>query len=110
MSLAPFTIRADFWPESLIGTIWSASPWRDECRHVELLEILREVRLRERLDALIGIEYPALHAPQIERVQDSIRDLSPGQVGPVELDREILIKLSPICDEACPDPIEDLYR
>ena len=51
---------------------------KDQRRQVELLQVLREVRLRERLDAVVGILGAGLHRPQAERVADACETCRAG--------------------------------
>src|SRR5262245_41282413 len=53
----------------------------DQGRDIELLEVLSEVSLRERLDALIRVLQTGLHAQGPEVIEDSLRDLGTVAVG-----------------------------
>lgn len=66
---------------------------QEECRNVDLLEVLGEVGLRERLDALVGVLEADLHTPQPELIQGALGDLAARSVGTVELDRQIPVEL-----------------
>jgi hypothetical protein len=70
----------DLAAESSMGTIWSSSPCRIRVRHVELLEVLGEVGLRERLDAVQGPLDAQLHALQPELVALPWVTLLPGRL------------------------------
>ena len=56
----------------------------DEGWHVELLEVIGEVRLGKRLDAVELVLETSLHALQPERVANALADLSSRPVGAVE--------------------------
>src|ERR1043166_1660625 len=56
----------------------------DEGRDIELLEVLGEVGLRERLDALEGVLQTRLHAQGPEVIEDSLRNLGALAVGAEE--------------------------
>ena len=65
----------------------------DQRRNVELRQILGEVRLRERLDALILVLETTLHPLKPEGVADALGDLGTQPVGTVDWFCEILEEL-----------------
>src|SRR5664280_2448645 len=62
----------------------------DQGWHVELLEILREVRLGKRLDAIELVLETALHGPKPKGIPDALADLRARSVGTEERRGEIL--------------------
>src|ERR1035437_6302443 len=82
----------------------------DESGYVEPLEILGEVRLRERFDAVEDAFETGLHALQPERVPQSLRDLGARPVGAVERPAEILEKLRSVGEDIGADTVEHLDR
>src|SRR6185312_5694280 len=80
----------------------------DQGRDIELLEVLSEVGLGERLDAVVGVLEAALHAPEPELIQDSLGDLGVRPIGAVERNREVLVKLRAVREEARTQPVEYL--
>ena len=80
-------------------------------RHVELLEILGEIRLGERLDTVEGVLGTGLHPLEPERVDHALRDLGAGRVGSKERAAgEILVELRAVDAAAESDLIELLNR
>ena len=57
---------------------------QDQRGHIDLREVLREVGLGERLDAVVGGFMTAHHALEPEGITQSLRDLRPCPVGAVE--------------------------
>ena len=82
----------------------------DQGWHVELLEIIGEVRLGKRLDAVELVLEPALHALQPERVADALADLRSRPVGTVEFRRKVLEELRTVSSNTGADAVEHLYR
>src|SRR5262245_59706340 len=66
---------------------------QDESMHIDLPQIAREVGFGKRLDAVVCILQPALHAPEPELIEGSLRDLRAGAVGAVELNGEVPVVL-----------------
>src|SRR5437879_64288 len=66
---------------------------KDQCRHVELLEIRGEIRLGERLDAKVGRREAGHHPLEPERLAHAVRDLGTRPVVAVERQAEILPEL-----------------
>src|SRR5262245_60744483 len=66
---------------------------QNQSRDVEFLEVLGEVGLGKRLDALIGVLRAGLHAPEPELIESALGDLRSGPVGAVEGDGQILVVL-----------------
>jgi len=64
-----------------------------ERRYVEFLEIRGEIRLGERLDALIGVLRSGLHTPEPELVEDALGDFGARPVGSIEGYSKILVVL-----------------
>src|SRR5258706_3671520 len=82
----------------------------DERRDVELLQILGEVRLGERLDA---VEHPfvaGLHALEPERVTEALGDLGARPIGAVERRSQIFEELRAVGEDVGPDLVERLHR
>ena len=69
----------------------------DQGRNVELLEVFRQVRLGEGLDAVEGAFETDLHRPQPEHVLNALRHLGVWPVGAVEGGAEILVELRAVC-------------
>src|SRR5229473_2373994 len=69
---------------------------KDESWHVELLEILRKVRLGEGLDAIIARFHPSHHPLQPPVLPDAFGNLGTGPVVSVEREGNVFIKLGPI--------------
>ena len=82
----------------------------DQRRHVELLEILGEVGLREGLDALVGVLEAGLHAPRPKLVQDALGHLGAGPVRAVELERQVPVELGSVVEQAGAHAVERLDR
>ncbi len=83
---------------------------QDKCRHVDLLEILGEVGLREGPDGLIGVLEAGLHAPQPKLIQDPLGHLGAGPVRAVELARKVPVELRSIVEHAGEQSFEQLER
>src|SRR5262245_62345702 len=71
-----------------------------ERRHVEFLEVRGEIRLGERLDALIGVLRSGLHAPEPELVEDALRDFGSRPAGSIECYSKILVVLRAVDRDA----------
>src|SRR5664279_389571 len=72
----------------------------DQGRHVELLEVLREVRLGKRLDAVELVLETALHAAKPEGVADALANFRARSVGAEERRRKVcLLYTSDAADE-----------
>src|ERR1039457_3979455 len=82
----------------------------DQGWHVELLEVLREVRLGKRLDAVELVLETALHGPKPEGVPNALADFSARSVGAKERHGEILEELRAVGGDAGADGIELLER
>src|SRR3989440_4798447 len=80
----------------------------DQGRNVELLEVLRHVRLGEGLDAVECAFETDLHRPQPERVPEALRHLGARPVGAVEGGAEILVELRAVRADAGADLVERL--
>jgi len=78
----------------------------DQGRDVELLEVFREIRLGEGLDAVEGAFEPDLHRPQPEHVQNALRHLGTRSVGTEEGHAEILVELRAVRADAGTDLVE----
>src|SRR6202048_2762115 len=72
----------------------------DERWHVELLQVLGLIRLRERLNAEVCGREARHHALQPERLAHAFRDLRPWAVVAVERQAEILPELRTVGDDA----------
>ena len=83
---------------------------QDQRRHVELLEILGEIRLGERLDAVEDGLDVRQHPLQPERVPQSLRDLGARPVGAVERRAQILEELRAVGEHAGAELVERLHR
>jgi len=69
-------------------------PVNNERRHIELLEIFGEIRLGERLDAVVGVLVTRAHPLKPERVLHALRDIGAWPVGPKERPAgDIFVKL-----------------
>src|SRR5260370_18390997 len=79
-------------------------------RHLDLLEVLGLVRLRERLDAVIRPDDRGLHSQAPESLTDALRDLRVWLVVAVERKAQVLIKLRTVSRNACADEIEHRKR
>src|SRR5258708_4752625 len=82
----------------------------DERRHVELLEIFGEVRLRERLDAIVDGFVSSQHSLKPERIPQALRDLGARPVGTVERSAEVFEKLCAIGEDCCTNLVEGIHR
>src|SRR5260370_16561576 len=83
---------------------------KDQGRHVELLEILGKIGLREGLDAVENGLMTAQHPLEPERVPQSLRDFGARTVGAVEWRAEFFEELRAIGQHAGPKLIEYLER
>src|SRR3954452_24591627 len=81
-----------------------------EGRDVEALEILGEVRLRERLDAVERALQSRLHRHQPERVAGPLRDGRAWPVGAVERRAQVLVELRTIGRQSGAELVEHLDR
>ncbi len=82
---------------------------KDQCRHVKFLEVFGEIRLGERLDAVVGVLMTGLHPLEPERVDHTLRNLDAGSVGAEERAAgEILVELRTIGNGTEADLIEYL--
>src|ERR1039457_1957996 len=82
----------------------------DQGWHVELLEVLREVRLGKRLDAVELVLETALHGPKPECVSNALADFCARSVGAEERHGEILVELRAVGGDARADGIKLLDR
>src|SRR6516165_10720346 len=83
----------------------------DERWYIDALEVLGEVRLRERLDTIVVGLGPAVHALAPPILNNTIHRLGPRSVKPVEHSgSEIAIKLSSIGGQAFPKAVENRNR
>ncbi len=80
----------------------------DQGRNVELLEVFREVRLGESLDAIECAFEADGHRPQPEHVPNALRYLRTRPVSTVERCAEILVELRAICTKTGAELIEHL--
>src|SRR5580698_7711951 len=69
---------------------------KNEGRHVELLEVLSEVRFGESLDAVVAGLYSSHHALEPPLLPDAFRYLCARPVVAVERKSDVLVKLWPI--------------
>src|SRR5690606_40518716 len=69
---------------------------QQERRHVEPLQVLREIRLRERLHAFVRALQSHLRVPAPELVEQALRYLGTVAVRAEEGDRKVPIELRPI--------------
>src|ERR1700720_2136571 len=83
---------------------------QDERRHVHLLEVLGEIRLGERLDAVKDAFESALHSLEPKRVSQALGDLRTWPVGAVERHAEILEELRAVGKDTGADTVECLDR
>src|ERR1035437_6902513 len=81
----------------------------DEGWHVELLEVLGEVRFGKRLDAVELVLETAPHTLKPERVADALADLRARPVGAEEGRTEILKELRAVGGNTGADTIERLH-
>src|SRR6516162_866783 len=83
----------------------------DKCWYIDALQVLSEVRFRERLDTVVVGLGPANHALAPPIPNNTIQWLGPRSVKPVEYGRsEIAIKLSAIGGQAFPKAVENRNR
>jgi hypothetical protein len=82
----------------------------DERWHVDLLEVLGEVGLREGLDAEVGRREAGHHALEPERLADALGDLRARAVVAVERQAQFLPELRPIGEHGGPELVEGLDR
>src|ERR1041385_1232552 len=82
----------------------------DEGWDIELLEVLAEVGLRERLDALVGVLQAGLHAQGPEVIEDALRDLGTFAVGAEERHGKIPPELRTVLREPGPQVVENVDR
>src|SRR2546423_13766308 len=80
---------------------------KDEGRHIELLQVLSEISLRESLDAVVMGFNATHHSLQPPALPDAFRNLGAGPVVAVERERNVLVKLRPIFSEFGSEAIED---
>src|ERR1035437_2759822 len=78
----------------------------DEGWHVERLEILGEVRLGKRLDAVELVLETALHALKPERVADALADLRARSVCAEERRRKVLEELGTVGGDSGADGVK----
>src|ERR1043166_3747038 len=78
----------------------------NERRHVKLLEVLVEVGLGKCFDTFVKVLKTALHAPQPELVDHSLRDLRPRPIGAIEHDGEVLPELRTVLSETVSQFVE----
>ena len=82
-----------------------------EGRHVELRQVLREIGLREGLDAVVGVLVAGHHALHPERVDHALRRRRAGAVvteeGPA---RQVDVELRAIGERAGAQTVEDVDR
>src|SRR5579872_4370675 len=71
----------------------------DQCRHIELLEIIVEVGLGKCLDTFVEVLEAAPHTPQPELIQHPLRDFCPRTIGAIEGDGEVLPELRGVLSE-----------
>jgi len=83
---------------------------QDQGGHVDLLQVLGEVRLREGLDAIEDSPEAGLHPLEPERVTQALRDLGPRAVGTVERRGQILEELRAVVEHAGADLVERFHR
>ena len=81
----------------------------DQGRHVDLLQVLREVRLGEGLDAVDDPFEARLHPLHPERIAQPLRHLRAGTIGAVERPAQILEELRAVRQNAGADPIEHFH-
>ncbi len=79
-------------------------------RHVELRQVVGEVSLGERLDAVVGVELADLHAPEPELIQQPLRHVGIWLVRAVERQRQFLVELGAVTGHPGAQPVEDLHR
>ena len=86
-------------------------PLHDERWHVNALQVLSEVRFRERFDAIVVGLGPADHALAPPIPNNTLQRLGARSVKPVEhCGSEIAIKLSAIVRKAFPKAVENRNR
>src|SRR5207302_293320 len=83
---------------------------QDERWHVQLLEISREVRLRESLDAIEHAFKTRLHSLHPERIPQPLRDRGARPVGPIERRAEILEELRAVGQYSSTNAVEHIHR
>src|SRR5208283_2646917 len=94
------TRRAD-WHDLVVVAM------HDEGRHIDLLEVFSEVRLRESLDAVVVGLHSSQHALQPPVFPNAFRNLGAGPVVAVEGEGNVPVKLRPICRKLGSEVIED---
>src|ERR1700692_3276996 len=82
-------------------------PVKNEGWHIELFEVLSEIRLGEGLDAVVVWFHSSQHALQPEVVPDAFGNLGAWPVVAEEWESKFLIKLRPICRKLSAQVIED---
>lgn len=82
----------------------------EQCRHVDPLQVFGEIGLGKSFDAFIGIFLAALHTPQPELIQQSLRDLGAIAVGAIERNGQLFVELRSIAGHALANAVENLYR
>src|SRR5665647_3953225 len=82
----------------------------DQCRHVEFLEIFREVRLGKGLDAIDHSFEPGLHPLEPERIPQALRDLGALPVGAVKRRGKVLEELRAVGEYAGTDLVKRRNR
>src|SRR5262249_22200713 len=83
----------------------------DERWHIDALQVLSEIRFRERLDTIVMGLGPAHHALTPPILNNTIQRLGARSVKPVErFGSEIVIKLSAVGGQAFPKVVENRNR
>ena len=78
---------------------------QDESRH-ELLEVFREVRRRERLDAVLDRFVPAVHPLQPGRITPTLPEFRTGTIGAVKRRGQVLEERRTVSKHAGVDLVE----
>ena len=79
---------------------------KDKGWHIELFEVLSEIRLRESLYAVVVRLHSSLHALQPPARSDAFRNLCAWAVVAVERECNVPVKIRPICQELGSEAVE----
>src|SRR5229473_756128 len=82
----------------------------NQCRNINLLEIVTEVGLRERLDAVIVSFDSAHHSLQPKMLLNPFRNLRAWTVVAIERQRKVFIELRPVSRDPGADAVEHFHR
>src|SRR5260370_33070414 len=82
----------------------------NQCRNINLLEIVPEVGLREGLDAVVVSFDSAHHSLQPPMLPNAFRNLRAWTVIAIERKGHVLVELRPVCRDPGADAVEHFHR